>query len=73
MDTGFVREMLNGLLPIIGGIGLTVFSYRCRGRKWSFEDPDFEAIWTGAVSLLRYGGPLLIVAGICIVAHALNQ
>ncbi len=68
-----IRNLMNGFLPVIGGVFLTLVAYGVIGRKRKLADPDLDSVLDDSLKVLRIGGPALILIGIYIVVHVLRS
>jgi len=64
-----IQMLLAAYLPMMGGIVLTLISFGIVGKTWKIADPDLEERWVDSLKLMRFGGPALILIGICATAY----
>ena len=69
MDPNHLQTLLAAYLPMMGGILLTLLSFGIIGKKVKFADPDLEEMWVDSLKLMRFGGPALILIGMCATAY----
>ncbi|HEX8524704.1 MAG TPA: hypothetical protein VF669_20795 [Tepidisphaeraceae bacterium] len=69
MQNNQIQVLLSAYLPMMGGIVLTLISFGVIGKTWKIADPDFEEMWTDSMKVMRFGGPALILIGLCATAY----
>jgi len=69
VDHTHIQTLLAAYLPMLGGILLTLISFGVIGKKWQIADPDLEEMWVDSLRLMRFGGPALILIGLCATAY----
>lgn len=68
MQNQQLQLLLSAFLPMMGGIVLTLISFGLIGNI-KISDPDFEEFWTVSMKVMRFGGPALILIGMCATAY----
>jgi hypothetical protein len=72
VNPNHLQTLLAAYLPMMGGILLTLLSFRIIGRTVKIADPDLEEMWVDSLKLMRIGGPALILIGVCATLYMMT-
>jgi hypothetical protein len=65
-----IGELVDGLIPLFGGVVATLLGFRVIGKKPGV-DPAYDEKHRRYIQWLKIGGPLLVLFGIAMSARAL--